>query len=55
MHRVWNTTNRDIEILSVPVAFSDAVEDGRFVFLSVSECGGTCVAEKQPVSDTELR
>lgn len=54
MHRVWNTTNRDIKIHPVPVAFSDAVEDGRFVFLSVSE-RGTCVAEKQPVSDTELR
>ncbi len=59
MHRVWNTTYSDIKIHSVPVTFSDAVEDGRFVFLSVSECGpqtvGPCVTEKQPVSNTELR
>lgn len=55
MHQLWN---QDTNIHSIPVVFGDAVEDERFVFVSVSECGpqtvGPSVAEKQPVSYTEL-
>lgn len=49
-HLQWH---QDTNINSIPVAFSDAVEDGRFVFRP--QTVGSCVAEKQPVSYTELR
>lgn len=54
--KVWKfhlRRHQDTNIHSIPVAFSDAVEDGRFVFRP--QTVGSCVAEKQPVSYTELR